>query len=97
MQSRFPVILKSLREQRKMTQQEMANMLNISQRGYGHYETGESEPSIDALITLSEFFNLPIDVLVGRYTMPGLSDTPQEERKKRIRGPNKRTIVKEDM
>ena len=76
----LPLTLKRLREQRNITQQEMAKLINVSQRAYSHYETGESEPKIDRLITLADFYNVPIDVLVGRYTMPGLLDSNEQEK-----------------
>ena len=35
--------LKDLREDKDLKQSEVANVLNISQRGYSHYETGDND------------------------------------------------------
>lgn len=59
--------LKELREQNKLTQQEVANKIQITQRAYAFYEKGDREPSIDTLIKLADIFKVPIDLLVGRY------------------------------
>jgi transcriptional regulator with XRE-family HTH domain len=63
----FPVIIKELRKSEKLTQQEMANVLNVSQEAYGRYERGEREPSMAILANISKFFQVPIDFLAGGF------------------------------
>ena len=63
----LPNVLKELRKSKGMTQKEVAQELNITDRTYGHYETGKREPSIDMLIEIAKYYNISIDVLVGRY------------------------------
>ncbi|MGN0817543.1 MAG: helix-turn-helix domain-containing protein [Candidatus Coproplasma sp.] len=58
--------LKTLRLERKINQQNLAQELNFSLKTISHWETGYSEPSIDQLIILANFFNVTIDELVGR-------------------------------
>lgn len=60
-------ILKDLRKQKKLTQTQVAKDLHISQRAYSYYETGKRQPSIEVLMDMAEYFNVPIDLLVGRY------------------------------
>lgn len=60
-------VLKNLRKEKKQTQTEIAKKLNLSQRVYSNYEKGQREPSIDTLIDMAEYFNVPLDILVGRY------------------------------
>jgi len=67
MKSVFSKNLKNLRVQNKLTQQQVADKINISQRAYAFYETGDREPSIETLIKMAKIYNVPIDVLVGRY------------------------------
>lgn len=62
-------VLKELREKNKLTQKEVAEKVNISQRAYAFYETGDREPSIDTLIKIANLYNVPIDILVGRYKL----------------------------
>lgn len=63
----LPIVLKDLRKRTGMTQKEIAHELNITDRTYGHYETGKREPSIDTLIKIAKYYNVSIDYLVGRY------------------------------
>lgn len=69
MKNNFHNVLKELRTENKKTQTEVAKELNISQRAYSHYETGESEPSLDLLIDFAEYYKIPVDVLIGRYEL----------------------------
>jgi len=56
--------IRFLRTSRALTQEQFADELNVSRSRIGSYEEGRSEPPIDMLITLSDYFKLPIDVLV---------------------------------
>ena len=62
----FPENLKYLRTANKIGQRDLANLLNISVKTVSHWETGYSEPSIAQLITLSNYFGISIDELVGK-------------------------------
>ena len=68
MKSDFSIVLKELRTTNKFTQQEVAQKLNISQRAYGFYETGDREPSLDTLINMADLFKVSLDFLTGRYS-----------------------------
>lgn len=67
MKSDLSKMLKELRKEHKLTQTEIAKKINISQRAYSFYENGEREPSIETLINIAELYQIPIDILVGRY------------------------------
>ena len=56
--------LKSIRKQRKLSQQKVAMELNISREALSHYENGRREPSIGMLIKMSDYFNVTIDYLI---------------------------------
>ena len=58
-------ILRNLREDRDLTQREMAEILNMSQTGYSKYETGENDIPTAILIRLAEFFGTSVDYLLG--------------------------------
>ncbi len=62
----FSEIFKSLRRERNIGQKDLANALNVSVKTVSHWETGYTEPSIAQLITIANFFDIPIDELVGR-------------------------------
>lgn len=57
--------LKHLRKQKKKTQTDIANYLNITTVGYGHYETGKAEPNIETLIKIADFYGVSVDYVVG--------------------------------
>ena len=56
--------IKHLRSLKKMSQERFADELGWSRSMVGSYEEGRSEPPIDRLIDLSDFFHIPIDILV---------------------------------
>lgn len=58
--------LKELRVSENKTQKDVANFLHMTQAGYQNYESGETEPNIDNLIKLADYFNVSLDYLVGR-------------------------------
>jgi transcriptional regulator with XRE-family HTH domain len=59
--------LKMLRKQNKLTQQDVAEYLNITRMAYNHWELGTREPDVDNLIKLSKYFKVSLDYLVGNY------------------------------
>lgn len=58
-------ILRGLREDRDLTQQNMADLLKIGRTMYRRYETGETEIPIRHLKTLCTFFGVSSDYLLG--------------------------------
>lgn len=58
--------MKSLREDRDLTQTQLGKVLNKSQQGYNHIEAGRAELKIEDLIKLCEFYNVTADYLIGR-------------------------------
>ena len=62
--------IKGAREDRDLSQSEIARILHKSQQGYNHIEKGRAELKIDDLIILCRFFNMSADYLIG------LIDTP---------------------
>ena len=57
--------IRDLREDRDMTQVQLAKMLNCSQRTYTNYERGDIEISTRVLIELARFHDTSIDYLLG--------------------------------
>lgn len=62
--------IRNVREDRDLTQTQIGEILQKSQQGYNHIETGRAELKIDDLITLCKFYNLSADYMIG------LTDTP---------------------
>ena len=62
--------IKSVREDRDLTQAQIGRLLHKSQQGYNHIEIGRAEMRIDDLITLCKFYNLSADYLIGLCDAP---------------------------
>ena len=54
------------RKARKMTQEELAERLNITSQAVSKWETDNSYPDLDLLCKLAEIFNCSLDELMGR-------------------------------
>ena len=62
--------LKDIREDRDLTQEEVAKILNVKQNTYHQYETEKRQIPIQALIKLAIFYNLSLDYIVGIIKEP---------------------------
>lgn len=59
--------LKSKRKSKKLTQQKIAEKLNINRVTYQGYETDKHKPDIDTLSKLADILETSTDYLLGRY------------------------------
>lgn len=57
--------LKSLRIQNRLTQKELGDKLGVSVVSVRCWETGTKSPSLSAIVSIAETFNVSIDYLVG--------------------------------
>ena len=57
--------LRDLREDKDLTQAQLGELLNKSQQGYNHIETGRAELKIEDLIRLCKFYDLSADYIIG--------------------------------
>ncbi len=58
-------IIRDLREDNDITQQEIADYLSTSQTMYARYERGANELPIHHLIKLCEYYNVSADYILG--------------------------------
>lgn len=61
--------LKTLRLQHKLTQQQLADKLNINRTSISKYENGIQVPEIDVLKSIAEFFSVSVDFLLGNSSV----------------------------
>ena len=54
-----------LRKEKGLTQKDVADHLGISRQAYANYEAQNREPDINTLKSLSEFFGVTIDYILG--------------------------------
>ena len=62
----FPQIIKKLRLEKKLTQQEVADKIGITRPAYTAYESGKREPDFSMLQVLADLFGVSTDYLLGR-------------------------------
>lgn len=62
--------MRKLRKERKIPEKKLAELMGVKIRGYQFYESETTEPTINALIALADFYDVTIDYLVGRTDNP---------------------------
>ena len=55
-----------MREDRDLTQQELANYLHVSQATYSEYESGKINVPFESLWKIADFYDTSVDYLLGR-------------------------------
>ena len=58
--------LRDLREDKELSQTQLAKILGMSQTGYSKYETGENDIPTQILIKLADFYDTSVDYILGR-------------------------------
>jgi transcriptional regulator with XRE-family HTH domain len=61
----YVTLLKKLRKENGLTQQQVADFLHLDRSTYAYYESGRTKINIDILIRLSNFFQISLGTLVG--------------------------------
>ncbi len=62
---------KDMREDRDLSQSDIAKVIKTTQQQYGKIEMGKSDISGEKLILLAEFYNVSADYLLGLSDDPG--------------------------
>ena len=57
--------IKELRQEKGLTQAEVAKAINTSQRNIGRWENGENEPTASFIAQLAKYFGCSADYLLG--------------------------------
>lgn len=58
--------LRALRKERNLTMKELGAIIGVSESAVSQYETGKREPDYKLLESLSDFFDVSTDYLIGR-------------------------------
>ena len=91
MERRFQNIFKELRQEKGLTQAQLADILNYTQGNISGWESGAVEPKASALIIIANFFNVTIEYLLGisddfeKSTIKTISDTSTEQERELLR------------
>jgi len=67
-------ILKKLRKNAKLSQQQLADILGIDRSTYSYYELNKSNPPIAMLIKIAKIFGITVDELIGNQAQLRLRD-----------------------
>ncbi|USF27313.1 hypothetical protein N510_002259 [Firmicutes bacterium ASF500] len=62
--------LRDLREDHDLTQKELSEAINVTQRSYSYYERGDHMIPLEVLCRLAEYYHTSVDYLLGRTGNP---------------------------
>lgn len=71
--------LTALRQDKRISQNELAKKTGLTRQAISLYETGKREPNLAVINRLADFFNVSVDYLLGR------TDDPHNAEKKVIK------------
>jgi len=57
--------IRALREDKDLTQTDVANLLNIGQKTYSDYELGKTRIPLESMLILAKYYNVSMDYLSG--------------------------------
>lgn len=57
--------IRALREDRDLTQTQIAQLLKVGQKTYSDYELGRTRIPVDSLILLAKLYNVSMDYICG--------------------------------
>ena len=92
--------LYNLRKQKGLSQEELANRLNVSRQTISKWEVGDSTPDMEKLIAISDMFEISLDELVMDKVATQIGETSSkseiasELKKKVLTDENKKTAKK---
>ncbi len=70
----FSKRLKQLRTERKISQEELGTLFNLSKSTISLYESGKREPDYNTLTKLADYFKVTTDFLLGRIDEPTIPE-----------------------
>lgn len=73
--------LQNIRKRRNLSQEELADKLNVSRQSVSKWESGSSYPEIEKIITICEIFQCSMDELIkGEITIPVIEGKQEYDR-----------------
>ena len=62
--------LRDLREDHDLTQKDLSEAINVTQRSYSYYERGDHMIPLEVLCRLAEYYHTSVDYLLGLTSNP---------------------------
>ena len=76
--------IQNIRKENNITQNELAEKLQVSRQAVSRWEANLSEPSIEAILMISKLFNLSVDELLETESKQASTKSKKSSRKKKI-------------
>lgn len=64
-ENKFSQVIKNLRKEKGLTQQELANIVGITATGVSYWESGNAVPNTETLNKLANYFGVTVNFLLG--------------------------------
>ncbi len=65
MEKKLAENIRAYRKERGLTQEQLAEVLNVTLSAVSKWETGVAVPDLDMIIALADYFTVSVDVLLG--------------------------------
>lgn len=78
-QQKIGAFLKELRKEKGMTQEQLAEMLNMNNRTISRWENGNTMPDFDILIELAKFYDVSIEEILNGERTEQIMDKQTED------------------
>lgn len=65
MEMKYVDRIRALREDKDLSQTDVARLLNIGQKTYSDYELGKTRIPLDSMLILAKYYNVSMDYLCG--------------------------------
>ena len=92
-QTQYPRIFELL-EKEHVTAKQLSAATGISQSNFTEWKKGRSNPKYEALIQISEFFNVPVEYLTGTETDENAMDLKIQAETKQLSEEQKADVLK---
>lgn len=76
--------LYKLRKQSGMSQEELANRLNVSRQTISKWEVGDSTPDLEKLVAISDLFHVSLDELVTGEELKKADEEKSDDKKNEL-------------
>ncbi|KEK24736.1 helix-turn-helix domain-containing protein [Bacillus gaemokensis] len=67
-------IIKKLRKEKNITQEQLGNVIGVSKMAISYFEKGKKAPGRETLEKIADYFNITTDYLLGRSDDPELNE-----------------------
>lgn len=74
-------VLRKLRMERGLTQQAVADALNVNRSTYSFHESGKTQPDLQRMTALSRIFDVPLEQMVELLSKPGEIESAGEKKR----------------